>query len=96
MLFMTVYTFEPSQRDDVIRRRVEKGALIPAGMKMIGEWSAAGGGRVFRLIEVDDPTAMFEATTPWTDIGKLEVYPVIEVEKVLPYLAEKVTAAAAR
>lgn len=96
MLFMTLFTFEPAARDDVIRRRVEKGPLVPKGMKLLGEWSEAGGGRVFRLVEVDDPAALVEATMPWTDLGKLEVYPVFEVEKALPRLMETMTVAAAR
>jgi hypothetical protein len=32
MLFMTVFTYEPSARDEVIHRRVEKGAMVPKGM----------------------------------------------------------------
>jgi len=82
MLFMTVFTYEPGARDEVIHRRVEKGAMIPKGMKLLGEWSHVGSGRVFRLIDVEDPAALPEVTMPWTDIGNLDVYPVMEVETI--------------
>jgi hypothetical protein len=95
MLFMTVFTYGPSQRDEVIRRRVEKGALVPKGIKMLGEWSYAGDGRVFRLFESDDPTAMADSAMSWTDLGKLEVYPVVEVDKILAHVAETMAAATA-
>ena len=39
MLFMTIYTYEPEKREAVIKRRAEKGAISPPGMKIVGEWS---------------------------------------------------------
>lgn len=95
MLFMTVYTYEPRDRNEVMRRRVE-GAHVPKGIRLLGEWSHMGSGRVFRLIDVDDQAALMDATIPWTDIGALDIYPVADVEKILPRLAEKVAAAAKR
>lgn len=92
---MTVFTYEPSQRNEVIRRRAEKGALLPKNMKVLGEWSCTGGGRVFRIVDVDDPAAMIEGAAAWTDLGNLEVFPVLEVDKVLPHLVDRMTAAAA-
>ncbi len=80
---------------EVIRRRMEQGTSVPKGMKVLGEWSYTGGGRVFTLVDIDDPAAMVDAASRWTDIGKLEAYPALEVVKVLPHLAEKVTAASA-
>ena len=96
MLFMAVFTFQPENRDEVIRRRAEKGPLVPKGMQVLGEWSYIGSGRVFRLIDVEDPAAAFEAATAWTDLGNLEVFPVVEVEKVLPEIAEKMMSTTAR
>lgn len=49
--------------------------MVPNGMKLLGEWSHVGSGRVFRLIDVEDAAALPEATMPWTDIGSLDVYP---------------------
>jgi hypothetical protein len=70
--------------------------MIPKGIRLLGEWSHVGSGRVFRLIDVEDPAAMSEATMPWTDIGSLDVYPVMEVETILPRLKERMPEAALR
>ena len=83
MLFMTVYTYEPHKRDEVVRRRAEKGPLLPAGVKALGEWSYIGGGRVFRLFECDDAAAAFRAAYAWSDLGKVEIHPVLETDKIM-------------
>ena len=89
MLFMTIYTYEPKEREAVIKRRLEQGAMTPPGMKIIGEWSALGGGRVFRLVEADDPQVMLGATAAWADLGKIEVFPVMETEEVMKLISRK-------
>ena len=77
MLFMSIFTYEPEKRDEVIKRRAEKGAMIPEGMKVLGEWSDTSGGRVFRLVEMDDPKVGLAASLAWSDLGKIEIVPVI-------------------
>jgi hypothetical protein len=52
---MSVYTYEPTQREEIIKRRLEEGLSTPEGIKLIGQWSNASGGRVFTLFEADDP-----------------------------------------
>jgi len=89
MLFMTVYTYEPENREAVIKKRAEKGPLLPPGVKSMGEWSAVGGGRVFRLVEADDTRALLAAVHPWADLGKIEAYPVMPVDDVIKLLAGK-------
>jgi len=89
MLFMTVYTYEPANRDAVIKLRAEKGGLLPPGVKTVGEWSAVGGGRVFRLIEADSVPALLAAAHPWANLGKIETYPVMPVDDVIKLLTKK-------
>ena len=89
MLFMTIYTFEPANREAVIKKRAEKGPMVPAGAKIIGEWSSLAGHRVFRLVEVDDPRAMLGATAAWADLGKIEAFPVMPTEEALKLLTAK-------
>ena len=86
MLFMTIYTYEPEKRDEVIKRRAEKGAIAPEGMKIVGEWSAVTGCRVFRLVEVDDPRVMLGASAAWADLGKIETVPVMQTEEAMKLL----------
>ena len=89
MLFMTIYTYEPENRETVIKRRAEKGTLVSAGVKILGEWSAITGHRVFRLVEVEDPRAFLAGAAAWTDLGKIESYPVMPTEEVIKLLTSK-------
>ena len=86
---MTIYTYEPEKREAVIKRRAEKGAMAPPGMKIVGEWSDITGGRVFRLVEVDDPRVMLGASAAWADLGKIESVPVMETEEVMKLVSGK-------
>jgi len=89
MLFMTVYTYEPENRQAVIKKRAEQGRLDPPGTKTLGEWSAVAGGRVFRLIEAPDAATLLAAAHPWADLGKIESYAVMSVDDVIKLLAGK-------
>jgi hypothetical protein len=89
MLFMTVYTYKTGNRDDVIKRRLEKGPLVPEGIKVLGEWSYIGSGRVFRLFETSDAAAAFKGSHSWSDLGTIETYPVMETDAVMAKLAGK-------
>jgi hypothetical protein len=89
MLFMTIYTYKPSNRDAVIKRRHEKGTQLPPEVKLVGEWSYTGGGRVFRLIDASDAAAAFKASYAWSDLGTIETYPVLEVDAVMKMMGAK-------
>ena len=70
MLFMVTLSYEPQNRDEIVKRRAEKGALIPEGVKTIGEWTSIGGGKVFRLVETEDPSAMMQGGHGMGRFGK--------------------------
>jgi len=89
MQFMTVYTFPPENRDTVIKRRVEKGGLLPPGVKVVSEWASTTGHRVFRVIETDDPKAMMGATLAWSDLGSVESYPIMPMDEVLKVIGSR-------
>ena len=87
MLFMSIFTFPPEKREAVIRRRAEKGPMTEG--KIIGEWGAIGGGRVFRVVEIDDPKVMLTAVMAWSDLGKMELIPVMTTEDVIKVASSK-------
>ena len=87
MLFMTVFSYEPENRAAVIKKRAEKGPLVPPGIKILGEWSVVAGGRVFRLLEADDPRAFLVGADPWAGLGKIEAYAVMPTDDVIKLLA---------
>ena len=87
MLFMNIFTYEPEKRDEVIKRRAEKGAMTTA--KIIGEWVVIGGGRVFSVLEVDDPKVGAAASMAWSDLGHNEIIPIMSSEDVMKILASR-------
>jgi hypothetical protein len=89
MQFMIIYTFTAENRDAVIKRYQEKGALVPAGAKILNEWSSAAGHRVFRVIETEDPKAMLGATVAWSDLGYIEMHPIVPMVDVMKVLASR-------
>ncbi len=90
MLFMAIASYEPEKRNEVIKRRQEKGAVLPPkGTKLMGEWTVIGGGRVFRLIDVEDPKAGFAAALAWSDLCKIEIIPVLETEESMKLIPAK-------
>jgi hypothetical protein len=83
MLFMTIYTFEPGQRNEVIKRRLARGTATPEGVKRIGDWIYLGGNKGFMLFDANDPKAIMGMTMAWSDLMKFETVPVMEEEEVL-------------
>ena len=85
MLFMAVFTYEPHDRDQVIKRRID-GLGNPKGVKVKGEWFDISGHRVFRLFEAEDGAHVAASFYDWTDLGVAELIPVVETEFALKLL----------
>ena len=92
MLFMTIYTFEPSKTKEIVKRRLEIGRGLPKEAKVIGEWTDLGGGRGFMLSEGTDPKVMLAGTIAWDDLMKIENIPVMEAEEVMKLAKSQVKA----
>lgn len=82
MLFMSIFTWEPEKRDEVVKRRAE-GLFAPEGAKCLGQWSATGGGRAFTLFEINDNLALAQWSANFNDLGKFTTYPVVETEELI-------------
>jgi len=87
MLFMAIFTYDPEKREAVIKRRAEKGPITTG--KIIGEWGAIAGGRIFRVVEQDDPKAGLAACMAWSDLGQLELIPIMTSEDIVKAAASK-------
>jgi len=83
MHFITIYTYEPARRNEIVKRRRERGPVVPEGTKVVGEWSYTAGGRGFILFEAQDAKVMEAPTLAWSDLIKLETLPVTEPEEVM-------------
>jgi hypothetical protein len=84
---MHILTWDPDKRDAAIERTKQIG-LEHEGIKVIGTWVDANGGRAFQLNEApEDPKLGLKANFAWNDIIKIEEIPVIEAKEFLELLA---------
>ena len=83
MLFVVAYTYEPEKRDEVLKRRAEKGAGFTSDTQVIGEWSNMGGGGGLLIAETENPLAIAETARGWTDLVKFTVVPVVDMEQMM-------------
>ena len=88
MLFISVFTFEPGSRDAILKKRAQ-GLFTPEGAKCLGQWTATAGGRTFTLFEANDALTMYQWCHAWNDLGKFEVYPVVDTEELLKAFASR-------
>ena len=86
MQFMSIFTYEPDNRDEVLKRRAE-GLFTPEGAKRLGQWSAASGGMVFTLFELDDALTAAKWSHAWNDLGVFETYPVVDTDELMKAMA---------
>jgi hypothetical protein len=86
MLFMGIDNWDGGQRDEVFKRLLEKGTMVPAGVKIIGQWAEISGCRNFTLFESDDPKALAEWWLAWSDLIKGEAVIVMEIEEATKLL----------
>ena len=81
MLFMSIFSWDASNRDEVIKRRAE-GSKLPEGVELVGEWAVIGQNQVFRLVKATDEGQLVNGTLPWTDLGEIEIYPVMSTDEL--------------
>ena len=86
MLFMTIYTNEPEQRNEILKKR-SKGLFVPEGATFHGQWTSISGRQVFTLVEFEDPLVGVQCFQDWTDLGKMKFIPVMETDKLFKALA---------
>lgn len=92
MLYMTTVTWEPPQRDDVLKRLATQGAKHSPGVKILGMWADIHGGRVYELSDwgdVNDPKIEIQAAHVWNDLCKIEPVQVMNAEEFMKVISSK-------
>jgi hypothetical protein len=92
MLYLNIITWEPPQREAVIKRFATEGVKLPAGYKSLGMWGDICGGRVFQLVDAGDardPKAAFLTSHAWTDVCKLDSVAVMNIEEMMKVISSK-------
>lgn len=87
MYFMSMYTFTPETKNAVVARFKETGGAPPTGIKMLARWHDVGGLRGCTICEADDPVALSIWSNRWTDLMKIEVFPVVNDEQLVKVLS---------
>lgn len=80
MRLMLICTWEPHQRDEYAKQRLEKGRMTPEGIKVISEYVAVAGSKQIVVVEADDAVKCFEWGNLWNHLAKVEAFPVVEVK----------------
>lgn len=82
MKFMVTFNLSPGTqtRSEAITRFEKSGGLPPAGVKLLGRWTRADFSGDFDLLESDDTLALAEFALMWSDLMKIEIFPVMEDE----------------
>lgn len=80
MKFMLTFRIKPETkgRDAAIERFRQTGGQPPAGVKLLGRWTAADFSGGFDLLESDSAQALTEFSLMWSDLMELKVVPVVE------------------
>ena len=81
MLYMSIFTFSPEKRELVMKRRREEGGMSRG--KILAEWITIGGGRVFGVVDVDNPSLMLQAVQAWSDLGQTDLIPIMTLEDAI-------------
>jgi hypothetical protein len=77
MRYMVIEHFTKGARP-VYQRAAERGRMLPDGLAYIDSWiDAETLDRCFQLMETDDPALFDEWLSHWSDLGTIEVVPVI-------------------
>lgn len=77
MRYMVIETFTKGPRP-IYERAAKEGRMLPDGLTYIDSWIDAGDlSRCWQLMETDDPKLIDEWFSHWSDLGTIEVVPVI-------------------
>ena len=86
MHFMSAYTFYAEDREAIVARFIKTGGTPPSGIKLLARWHDVGGHRGYTICESDDPVAMSIWSDQWSDLMRIEVFPVVNDEQLAKVL----------
>jgi len=80
---IAIFTFDPQKFDEIIEMRKREHASGFGKKKILGEWFDTRNGRVVRLIEDGDYEEILAAYRMWSDLGALDIFPVIDTNNLI-------------
>jgi hypothetical protein len=90
MLYMVIERFTQGP-GPVYARASERGRMLPDGLHYLDSWIVDDDGldRCFQLMETDDPALFDEWASHWSDLGTIEVLPVIKSAEAAARVGER-------
>jgi hypothetical protein len=89
MLLLDITTYEPGTGRELMKLWEQVESMdFPKGLKIINQWFDAGGGRAFTLYEAETIEDYMAYNFPFTDMCKVEVFPVIEAKDFQKFASE--------
>ncbi len=83
MIFVTIWSFPPENREAVYSRFKETGGdKPPKGIKLIGRWNAVSGEKGVHVCECNDAIAFAKWAQVWSDLCSIEIYPALDEKSV--------------
>jgi hypothetical protein len=80
MFFVSLYSIPPENRNAAQEKFRQAGGPPPPGVKMIGRWHSAAGGRGVTIFEADDLQAVANWAQQWSDLISFDIYPGLDDE----------------
>lgn len=89
MLLLDITTFDPENTMELFKRWEQVENMdSPKGLKIIDQWFDAGGGRVITLFDVESVKDYMTYNLPFTELCKVDVFPVITAEDFKEFAAK--------
>jgi hypothetical protein len=82
---IAIFTFDPQKFDAVLEMRKREQATVCRKTKILGEWCDTRRGRIVRLVEEGDIDEVLAAYRMWSDLGKLEIFPVLSIDTLMKH-----------
>ena len=89
MKHMLTFTFTPDapgSRNEAIARFKKTGGQPPAGVKLLGRWTAADFSGGYVLLEASDAKPLTEFALTWSDVMDLKLVPIVEDAELIDAL----------
>jgi Protein of unknown function (DUF3303) len=77
MLFMVIERFKNRDAVPVYRRNLERGRMMPEGLRYVDSWVEPTYNRCFQLMECEDRELFQQWTVHWEDLVDFEIVPVV-------------------
>ena len=88
MKFLSTWSIRPGCVQEAVDRFLAGQAQPIEGVKLLGRWHKVDGSGGFSLSESDNPKALYEFATMWTDVLEIHSSLVVEDADAGPIMAK--------